>query len=189
MQKPNNISLIILAGGNSSRMGTDKALLKLNGKTFVQTLYDNLKDICEDVIISTNNPKINVSGAKIIADEIKNIGPMGGLYTCIKQIKTDYTFVVTVDTPLVSKKLLQKIFSQSGTYDISVIKHNNKVHPLIGVYRKNITKLLETEMAQKKYKVMKLIEKTKHQIISVSNEYEKELFNVNSKEDYEHLKK
>jgi len=188
MEKINNISLIILAGGNSSRMGTDKALLTLNGKTFVQTLYDNLKNICNEVIISTNNPDIRISGAKVLADEIKNIGPIGGLYTCLKQIKNDRTFIVTVDTPLVSKKLLQEIFSQSGTYDISVIKHNNKVHPLIGIFHKNISKLLETEITQKKYKVMKLIEKANHQIISVCNEYEKELFNVNNKEDYEYLK-
>ena len=188
MEKINNISLIILAGGNSTRMGTDKALLTLNGKTFVQTLYDNLNGICEEVIISTNNSNVKISGAKIIADEMKNIGPIGGLYTCLKQIKNDSAFVVTVDTPLVSEKLLFKIFLQSANYDISIIKHNNKTHPLIGIFYKNIIKLAETKIAQKKYKIMKLIEKAKHQIISVSSDYEKELFNVNSMEDYELLK-
>ncbi len=168
-------------------MGTDKALLTLNGKTFVQTLYDNLNNICNEVIISTNNPDIQISEAKIITDEIKNIGPLGGLYTCLKQIKNEQAFVVTVDTPLVSKKLLQKFYFQSGDYDISIIKHNNKIHPLIGIYHKNIIELAETEIAQKKYKIMRLIEKAEHQIISVGDAYEKELFNVNDKKDYEYL--
>ncbi len=186
-KKLKNISLIILAGGKSSRMGTDKALLNFNNKTFVQTLYDNLNGICKEVIISSNNPKIKIQGAKTITDEITNIGPTGGLYTCLKQIKTDSAFIVTVDTPFVSAKLLSEIYSQIADYDVVIIKQNNKIHPLIGVYHKNIIKLLETEISEKKYKVMKMVEKTKHKIILVNKKYKDELFNINNPEDFTNL--
>ncbi|MCF6366876.1 MAG: molybdenum cofactor guanylyltransferase [Bacteroidales bacterium] len=187
IKKFKNITLIILAGGKSSRMGTDKALLKFQGKTFVQILYDNLNGICKEVIISSNNRKVKVSGAKTIPDEIANIGPTGGLYTCLKQIKTDYAFVVTVDTPFVSVDLLSEIYSKIAGYDVVIIEQNNKIHPLIGVYHKNIIKLLETEIEEKKYKVMKVVEKTKHRIISVSGKYKGELFNINSRKDFDKL--
>ena len=180
-------TLIILAGGKSSRMGTDKALLKYQGKTFVENLYDNLKGICSEVIISSNNPDIKIEGAKTVADEIQDIGPMGGLYTCLKQSKTNFNIVVSVDTPFVSAELLTEIYEQSQNYDISIIEHNKKIHPLIGVYHKNILKILESEIKAEKYKVIKFLEKTKHQVISVDNSYKDELLNINNPGDYKRL--
>ena len=142
MQQLSNITLIILAGGKSSRMGTDKALLEYQGKAFVQILYDNLKNICSEVIISSNNSEIKIEEAKTVADDIKDIGPMGGLYTCLKLSKTDFNIVVSVDTPFISAKLLTEVYEQSQQYDISIIEHNKKTHPLIGVYHKNVVKIL-----------------------------------------------
>ena len=187
MQQLNNISLIILAGGKSTRMGTDKALLKYQGKTFVQILYDNLNSICSELIISSNNPEIKIEGAKTVADEIKNIGPMGGLYTCLKYSKTENNIVVSVDTPFVSAKLLTEIYEQTQNYDISIVEHEKKVHPLIGVYHKNVVKILESELKSEKYKVIRFLEKTKHQVISVDNSYKIELLNINNPGDYKKL--
>lgn len=184
MQQASNTNLIILAGGKSSRMGTDKALLKYKGKTFVQIIYDNLKYICSDVIISSNNSEVKIEGVKTVEDEFKNIGPMGGLYTCLKHSKTDYSFVVSVDTPFISAKLLSKIASQSGGYEVTVVEENKKVHPLIGVYHKSVITLLKSEIAAEKYKIMQMIKKTKHQIISVNDRYKNELFNINSPDDF-----
>ncbi len=183
----NNISLIILAGGKSSRMGRDKALLKFKGKTFVQILYDNLKHICSEVIISSNNPEVAISGTKTIADEYKEIGPMGGLYTCLKHSKTNYNIVVSVDTPFISAKLLSALLEKSQNYDISIIEHLNKTHPLIGVYHKDVLKILESEIKSKKYKVMTFLKKTKFQIINIDKIYKNELLNINNQEDYNSL--
>ena len=168
-------------------MGTDKALLKFKGKTFIQILYDNLKDICSEVVISSNNLNVKIEGAKTIADEVKNIGPMGGIFTCIKYSKTDYSIVVSVDTPFVSAKMINEIASQSADYDITVIEQAGKVHPLIGVYHKNVIDLLNSEITSEKYKIMEMIKKTKNQIISVGNEYKGELFNINSPEDFDKI--
>lgn len=187
MQQFNNLTLIILAGGKSSRMGTDKALLKYQGKTFVQILYNNIKGICSEVIISSNNPEVRVEGSKTVTDDIQEIGPMGGLYTCLKQSNTDFNLVVSVDTPFVSAKLLTKVYKQSQKYDISIIEHNKKLHPLIGVYHKNVVKILKSEIKSEKYKVIRFLKKTKYQVISVENSYKKELLNINNSEDYKKL--
>lgn len=183
-KKPN---IIILAGGKSSRMGTDKALLKYKGQTFIQILFYNLKNICSNIIISSNNPKVSIIGTKTISDEIKEIGPMGGIYTCLKNSDSDFNFIVSVDTPFVSSKLLMYIFHKSENFDISVVSFKNKVHPLIGVYHKRILKLLSSEIQAGKYKIMEMIKKTKFQFIEIDGSFEKELLNINKPKDYEIL--
>jgi len=185
MQKVNNnITLIILAGGKSTRMGTDKALLKFKGKTFVEILYDNLKDNFVDVIISSNNPEVKIAGVKIISDEIKNIGPMGGIYTCIKHSKTELNFIVSVDTPFASSKLASEIISKSDDYDIAIVRCNNKTNPIIGIYSKNILPILGQEINSKAYKMMKFLEKTNHKIIQLNKSYKKDLQNINTQNDF-----
>ncbi len=183
----NNITLIILAGGKSSRMGTDKALLKINGKTFVQNIYDNLKDNFADIIISTNNIDVRITGAKIISDKIKNIGPMGGIYTCLKHSKTELNFIVSVDTPFISSELAHEIISKSDNYDITIIRCNNKTNPIIGIYSKQVLPILEQEINSKMYKMMKFLEKTNYQIINFKNSFKKYLKNINTIEDFNKL--
>ena len=177
-------TLIILAGGKSSRMGRDKALLKFKNKTFVEIIYDNLKDICSEVIISSNNPKVKIAGVKTVEDDIKDIGPMGGLFTCLKLSKTELSIVVSVDTPFVTKKTISKIALHSDGYDITFVKQNNKAHPLIGIYRKNIIELLKSEIDSEKYKVMQMIKKSNHQIITINDNFKDEFFNINTPEDF-----
>lgn len=184
MPQANNITLIILAGGKSSRMGTDKALLKIKNKTFVEFLFDNLKDNFGDVIISSNNPEIKIKGAKIISDEIKNIGPMGGIYTCLKHSKTQQNFIVSVDTPFLSSKLASEIASKSKAYNITITECNNKTNPTIGVYNKNLLPILENEINLGMYKMMKFLEKTNHKIIKLDEKFKDELRNINNPYDF-----
>lgn len=178
-----NITLIILAGGKSSRMGTDKALLKYNGKTFVQILHDNLKELFTDVIISSNNPKVKINDAKTISDKIKDIGPIGGIYSCLTVSNTNKNFIVSVDTPFVSPSLTSTIISLSEGYDISVVKHKNKVNPIIGIYSKSVLPIVEQEIKANNYKMMMFLEKTKHQILDVNN-YKNDLKNINTIDDF-----
>jgi len=187
MQQANNITLIILAGGKSSRMGKDKALLKYKNKTFVQLLFDNLKSNFSEVIISSNNPKVKIVGVKTIADEIKDIGPMGGLYTCLKQSNTEINFIVSVDTPFVSPKLSSEIVLKSDNYDIAIVSLKNKLQPIIGVYKKNIIPVLEEEINAGMYKMQKFLEKTNHKIIELDYTFENDLQNLNTQNDYDKL--
>jgi molybdenum cofactor guanylyltransferase len=81
------ITGIILAGGQSSRMGTDKAMLQIDGKTLMERAIEICKPICHEILISSNNPKHENFGFTVIPDEIKNCGPMGGIYSCLKNLK------------------------------------------------------------------------------------------------------
>ena len=84
------ITGIILAGGQSTRMGTDKVLLEINEKTLLERAIELVQPLSETVLISSNNPIHKKYGFEIIPDEIKDCGPIGGIYTCLKKSETEW---------------------------------------------------------------------------------------------------
>jgi len=187
-QQQNNISLIILAGGKSSRIGTDKALLKFQGKTFIQTIYDNLKELCSEVIISSNNPKVKISGAKIVTDKIENIGPAGGIFSALSASQTEKNMIVSVDTPFIPTALFEFLIKHNtDDTDVLIISEETKQHPLIGMYSKKFSQILSEEIKKENYKIRDIIKKTHYRIIDISEEhfYRKNILqNINTEDDY-----
>ena len=174
-------------------MGSDKALLKIMGISLIDKTTEILETICSDIIISTNkNLKVS-KDVRIIPDEISDIGPVGGIYTCLKQSKTEKNIILSIDSPFVNSQLLQYLFDQSDEYTVTIPEYSNKIHPLIGVYNKSFIETLENEIALKHYKLLKAIKKSDHKIVSISeklNFFNKNLFiNINTQEDYTAAKK
>ena len=100
------ITGVILAGGKSSRMGTDKGLLELNGKPLIQYAIDTLKSIGLEIIIISNNSDYEQFGFPVYPDIIPDKGPIGGVYTALSYSSTEKNLIVSCDTPFLSKKLL-----------------------------------------------------------------------------------
>ena len=90
MAVKNNITGIILAGGKSSRMGSDKGFLKLNDKRFVLYSIEALKPLVSEILIVSDNENYDTFGYKRIEDIIKNSGPVAGIYSGLKASKTEY---------------------------------------------------------------------------------------------------
>jgi molybdopterin-guanine dinucleotide biosynthesis protein A len=131
------ITGIILSGGQSIRMGTDKALIQINGKTLLENVIEVCKPFCSKILISSNHIEHKNFGFKIIPDEIKNCGPLGGIYSCLKQSETDWIFVTSVDTAYVKSEFVSFIISEIGDFDAVVPFHNSGKEPLIAMYHKN----------------------------------------------------
>lgn len=137
MTKKQNITGIILSGGKSSRMGTDKGFLKFNGKSFVQHSIDALKPLVTDIIIISNNKDYDVFGLKRIEDDIENAGPLAGIYSGLKHSKTDYNLVLSCDIPLINSTILQKLLdAMDDDSQIIQIESQGKTMPLIALYKK-----------------------------------------------------
>ena len=112
-----NCTGIILAGGRSQRMGTDKGLLLLDGKSFVSHIYKALQPLFgENCIIVSSNPDYDFLGCTRVEDIIPNKGPLGGIYTGLKYSKTKMNIVVSVDAPLVTTELLQWMLASIQNY-------------------------------------------------------------------------
>lgn len=159
---------IILAGGSSRRMGKDKGLCTFNGKELVSYSIEVLAPICDHILISSNNPDgYQKFGYQVIEDEIKNIGPIGGIYSCLKQSQTIDNLIVSCDTPFLNRESLNHIFEESENYEIVIPQHNNSYYePLAGYYSTHIISKLEKAIANKDYKLINLFSKVKFHAIS-----------------------
>jgi len=90
---------IILAGGESRRMGSDKGFVNYRGKRLVEYAIELLTPFCENIVISANNPQYSRFGLPVIADEKRDVGPVGGLLATLSKSRNNYSIVVSCDMP------------------------------------------------------------------------------------------
>ena len=149
---------IILTGGQSKRMGSDKALLQLDGKTLLKHAVDLCSGLCDELLISSNNPTHQIGNFRRIDDEIENCGPIGGIYSCLKRSANDWNFVLSVDAPFVQPDFIQFLNSRTGHFDAVVPLHNGKKEPLIAFYHKNALPQIEAQIKAENYKLHFLLQ-------------------------------
>jgi molybdopterin-guanine dinucleotide biosynthesis protein A len=110
------LSIVIQAGGQSSRMGEDKALKPFLGKPLIQRLIDRLSPVAGEIIVTTNRPEdyafINTSTGsvhrlRLVPDLKPGRGSLGGLYTAIASAAFPFVAVVACDMPFASAKLIE----------------------------------------------------------------------------------
>src|SRR3954453_3010010 len=109
---------IILSGGKSSRMGTNKALLKINEKTNIERIADTLKLSFNDIILVTNHPEdYQFLGLKMVSDYYPDKGPLAGVHAGLLSSTYDTNFIVACDMPFVSGELAEVLVQKCGDYD------------------------------------------------------------------------
>ena len=144
----NNISGVILAGGDSSRFnGIIKSKIVINGRTIISRIIDTLDELFDEIIIVTNRPEefTEYSSCKIIGDCIFNKGPLGGIHAALKMTDKEALFVVAGDMPLIDKDYIarQVDFYMKNVCEVLIPMVNNYIEPLHGIYKKTIIPVLE----------------------------------------------
>ena len=126
-------------GGESSRMGSDKSLLMLNGKPQFQHLYDLLSSICDKVFLSCNSKQANQLPKEYhkIVDSEEFKGPITGIKGAFKYKKTNW-LLVPIDMPFLSKEVLNNLKSQINRDEDVVCTQSADGHlnPLLALYKK-----------------------------------------------------
>jgi molybdopterin-guanine dinucleotide biosynthesis protein A len=151
----NDITGVILAGGKSSRYGSNKALAKLNGTPLVERVLGAMGSVFNDLIIITNNPE-EYAYLKLPMKEdlIKGLGPLGGIYTGLESISHDAGFFVACDMPFLNVGLIRHILAIRKDYDAVVPKIDWKIETLHTLYCKSclpaIKSLIESKNFQAK---------------------------------------
>ena len=120
-----NRTLVILCGGDSSRMGTKKALLPFEDKTMVEYIYDKFSPFFDKVYLSVNE-RGDLSHLGLDAQEIpdisRNAGPYGAILSCLTMISGDRAFFMSVDTPFMDPRTAVFLYEQSYNYDITTFE-------------------------------------------------------------------
>lgn len=194
--------LVILAGGKSTRMGTDKIFLKTEGKTFIERIYTNASSCFEEIFISTDSAehaqkiKTLLPEARIIIDKYKDIGPVGGLLSVYQETGIDGFAVTAVDTPFMVPELLLCLKEECKGAAL-MLKSIDKIESLTAYYSEAALKLFSKAVADGRYSIIsalydnydtinieKIIEN--HHNIS-KQEIEKAVMNINTRKEYEAL--
>lgn len=153
----NKISAVVLAGGGSARMGTNKALLKLGKETMVERVVNPLKDIFDKILVVTNRPEDYgmLEGVKFVKDCI-NTGKKSsliGLYSGLKQSETSHIFAIGCDMPFINKGLIKYMVDSLGDEDIVAPFINGYYQPLHAIYGKTCIGPMELSLKEESYKI------------------------------------
>ena len=184
MGNKKDITGIVLAGGKSSRMGSDKGLLKMDSKTFVEKVIAAVKPLVNEIIIVSNNPEYDQFGYHRIEDDIKDSGPLAGLYSGLKHSNSEFNLVLSCDIPMIKTEILIKLIEADyKKYEVTQIKSHNKTMPLIAIYQKQcMHKCLEL-LQQGERRLRVAVNQLKTKTISIDLELDPFVKNVNTKED------
>ena len=151
-----NLSLIILAGGKSSRMGTDKGLLSFRGKPMVQHIFDNLCSHFQDTIIVCNNNIYKQFEKTIITDNHNSLGPLGGIEAGLSKSKTEHNIIVSCDSPFVTIDLISYMSAHFFSSQVIFLKKEG-IHPFPGYYSKKILPSINRMIENEDLKIMNLM--------------------------------
>jgi len=153
-----NFTGIILAGGKSSRMGTDKGLMDFNGKKLIGYPLALLSSFCSEIIISSNNEAYRQFGYPVIHDDIEDAGPAGGLAAALKASSGEWNIVLSCDVPFVNAEAIQYLISFAGSGLGAVPQHNGFVEPLVALYLKSFCQVLESEIRNGNLQMNRIID-------------------------------
>ena len=182
------IGCVILAGGKSSRMGTDKALLKYQGNTILSHLQQTFQNF-EERLLSRNLTSSTCDNWIQISDLHQGIGPMGGIHSALTYAQSDALVVCACDTPYITQALIDKLIQTYHGEDVLLVKTSDeRLHPLCGIYHKRILPSLESHIKDGHYRLMKWIETLHYSIIPLDEDESALLVNFNTPEDYETIK-
>jgi molybdopterin-guanine dinucleotide biosynthesis protein A len=187
-----DVTGIVLAGGESNRMGQDKSLMVFGDKPLICYAIDALMPVCRKVVISSNKTVYDFTRCEVWPDEMPVNAPMIGILTCLKRSESEWNLVVSCDMPLVDNRLFELLLTCCIDTDLVIPVHDeNRMEPLCGVYNKRVVPLLERLIQVEDYSLMHLIREAKSRLVAIGpghDFYKPDMFlNVNTSDDFKLL--
>ncbi|WP_426454826.1 molybdenum cofactor guanylyltransferase [Paenibacillus sp. S-38] len=158
---------VILAGGQNRRMGGhSKALLAVEGESFLQRQVKEMAEVCGEILLMTQNASLYADELAALSDKgmvvralpdlVPARGPLGGLQSALHASSTDLLWVVGCDMPLISSRAAVELAGVCLRTDAAaaVPRIAGRVHPLHGVYRKKILAPVESMLEADDYRMM-----------------------------------
>jgi molybdopterin-guanine dinucleotide biosynthesis protein A len=148
----------VLAGGKSTRMGRDKALLELNGITLVERALQSLSEVCAEVAIAGGAPELERYG-RVIPDVTPGCGPLGGIVAALEQTRWEWNLFVPVDVPFVPRAAWLAILERAAAEDALTVmaraggRAGGQVQPLCAAYSQAALAGLRRELHAGHWKV------------------------------------
>jgi molybdopterin-guanine dinucleotide biosynthesis protein B/molybdopterin-guanine dinucleotide biosynthesis protein len=185
-----DVTGVILAGGRSSRMGRDKAVLELGGVSFFERILSVFRSLFPHVLIAGDRPDLAAPDLPCFPDRYPG-SALGGLYTGLLAAETPYVFVAACDMPCPDPELIRAILAQRSGYDVVVPQTPAGLEPLFALYGKACLEPMRTLLEAKNYRVYDFYPEVRVRYLesaALPPGWERALINVNTPEELQRFK-
>ena len=189
---------IILAGGRSSRMGKDKASLKISGKSMIERLLLELSPIVSQVVVIRapgqtipNIPKELKDRTLVGWDSVKDLGPLQGIVDALPLLNSeiDKVFLLTCDLPYITTNWFQTLKDvMTDEFDLVCTEENEIINPLLAIYRRPVLEPASKLISEGKRRPISLWEGWRMARLSAPNETPWICRDVNTPEEFNKAK-
>ncbi len=150
----------VLAGGHSSRLGQNKAVLRFRGQTLLQRAVGILEEtgLSVRILVSSEDDVHSDPPAPLLLDRIEDAGPLGGIHSGLSESTGKRSLFLPCDSPLVTPRLLHLLMQVSPAFDVVIPRDGGRrLHPLIAVYSRGCLEEIERRLAQGRRRVDELL--------------------------------
>jgi molybdopterin-guanine dinucleotide biosynthesis protein A len=150
----------VLAGGGSTRMGRDKALLPYRGVTLVDHMAQAVHAAAGSVALIGHPARYSSLGYPVYPDKFAGCGPLGGIYTALGVSNTDWNLIVACDMPGVTAEVLQDLLAaaeHSTRNCVVAAGPTGQPEPLCAVYHRRCLPALARAIEEKRFKMKELV--------------------------------
>jgi molybdopterin-guanine dinucleotide biosynthesis protein A len=185
------ISVVISAGGQSSRMGTDKAFVRVGGKPIIERIVEQLDGYGAETIVITNKPDdYRYLGLPMFSDLLPDKGALGGLYTALHYAGQPHALVVACDMPFVNLPLLDHLCGLAPDFDAVVPRLDGEYEPFRAVYARPCEAAMRAALDAGKMRVISFFPDVRLRLVEEAevDRFDPQhltFFNVNRPEDLE----
>lgn len=190
-----DLSIFVLAGGKSTRMGADKAFLEWQSSTLLDHAVLLARLLASDTCVIGDPQKFSGHGAPVISDIYPDRGPLGGIHAALRNSTTELNLMLAVDMPLLTLPLLSYLVDRARQSDaiVTVPRSGGRFQPLCGIYRSEFADVAERSLQAGKNKIDPLFAQVKTLVIEEAElsqaGFSADLFrNVNTPADLEALR-
>lgn len=186
MDKKTGTSVIIIAGGASKRMGSDKRTVKLGDRSLAQHTLDLAMQLSDDIVVSCNKQIPEFKEYFVVPDRTPGRGPVEGLVSALSHIQYPNTITLSIDMPFVTAGLVKRLLDQHQPREVTFFTIKGEMQPFPAIFPAGLRTAVEHAYANKISSLKGLLASVPSSPVPVSTFEEQVLFlNVNSEADLE----
>jgi len=180
-------TVIVLAGGRSTRMGADKSLLPFQGKPLIQHVCAQVRPHFDELLISSDNVReLALLDAPVISDEVSGQGPLRGIASALAVSRHDLNFVIACDIPWVNTTLLRDLLREAQGCDcVLPVTGDGHFEPLFAVYRKSVLPYIQNALEAGERRIVRALRDCRMKTVRIASP--DGIDNINMPEDYRRI--
>lgn len=190
-----DFTLVVQAGGRSTRMGVDKAFVKVTDRPLIEDILAQTRGLGAETIVITNRPDdYRYLGLRVYRDVLPDKGALGGLYSALWHASRPYALVIACDMPFLNRALLDHLLSLAPHYDAVIPRLGGEAEPFRAVYSKACLGPMRAALDAGKMRIISFLPDVRVRFVDDAEveRFDRDhltFFNINTPEDLEQARR